>query len=253
MIHIITLGFSPARIIRLGMEKFYKTQTLTKGTFKHYLVDQHYPLRRDENLAEMKKIADEYGLTWLDSGKDRGLHHGLNWTLDQIKPAEDDVMINFDPDSGPTISGWDIALVETIRAGYALACSCDDRSLLELNERGYRQEWVKGCIRIWTPVTNCLFSIVAWDCGFIRKMGGFDEENAYYGGLESYVWHHLNRLGRKWAYLPDFIEENSSRAMTDLEYTSYKWCHAHHRNFKGSFAEYLAAGMPGYLGDVPPP
>lgn len=242
-VHVITLGYCPARILRGGLEKFRRTRA-PDLEFTHYFVDQHYPLRREENLENLRSVCKEFGLVWLDSGGDVGLHAGLNFACEQIKPGPGDVILTFDPDSGPTDIGWDAVLVAAIRGGYSIASLGEPRAMSQLIEYGYAESML-GKVRIWDPKRAVVMSVSAWSWDFLRAIGGFYEHLKYYGGLESAMWERLHAFGGKWAYLPDFGEENSLREEADIEYTSWKWSYCHHGSFPGSFQEYIDAGFPG--------
>jgi hypothetical protein len=193
-------------------------------------------------------IAIFFGIKWIDSGFDRGLHDGLNFACSQIKPWDDDVIIVYDPDSGPTRQGWDMALVTAItKGGYLIASLGEPRAMKELRAYGYAQKTVDGYLKIWEPVRPVVMSVSAFSYGFVRKQGGFSQPLKYYGGLEAAMWEKMQRHGGRWAYLPEYGEENSLRDQHDREYLSYKWNHGHLLGFPGSFQEYLDAGCPNPL------
>lgn len=237
---VTTLGFAPARVLRHGLSRFYDTcdKYLPKT---HYFLDQHYPMNREINRIEYQQLCKEYGLVYLDGGFDRGLHEGFNWLMSQAAPQAGDVVIGYDPDSGPIQSGWDRALVDTVRAGYSIVSLMDPRARIELAERGFFAGFTPQGRLVWEPRSPCCAGVTAFSGEFIQRVGPFKEENPFYGGLEIFLW---DRQGRRWGYLPEFDEECSGRNLADPEYTAWKWEHAHFKSFKGSFQEFLRAGCP---------
>lgn len=242
--HILTMGFAPARMIESGLRKYDATRTPELDA-QHYIVDQHYPLNRDENLRLLHKLLEGRSTKLLDPGRDLGLHEGLNWALGQIKPQSGDVVIVFDPDSGPKECGWDLALRSVIQAGYAVASCMDPRAQSEVLSRRNKNEYV-GAFHCLVPEQPSVLSVCAWSWDFLVRAGGFQEHNAYYGGLEAAMWVHSKRFGLNWAYLPQFTEENSARELHDPEYSFWKVRHGHRRDYPSSFEQFVTEGCPGY-------
>jgi hypothetical protein len=244
-VHVITLAFAPARVLKRGVDLFYSTYRSPVRGLTHHLVDHHYPIGREQNLQVMKELCEGYGIQFHDPGQDNGYHGGLNWILERIKPEDGDIVVMYDPDAGPEQCDWLDALVDTILAGYSIASLVDKTILRELNERGYNKSEVIGVGDVWEPVTNGILSLYAWDWAYLKQMLPLYEHNPYYGGIESYMWEHLKRLGLKQAYLPGFSEDNLSRDMADWHYVKWKWEHSYHRRYMGSFTQYLKDGCPG--------
>lgn len=245
MIHVITLAFAPARVLQRGIGLFYSTYKTQMENLTHYMVDHHYPIGREKNLQVMQRLCEKHEIKYLDPGQDNGYHNGLNWALAQAKPEDGDVVVIYDPDAGPQQEDWLPALFDVIdEAGYSIASVVDSTILRELNERGYTESNL-GSMKILEPVTNGILSLYALDWAYLKQILPLYEHNPYYGGIESYMWENLKRLGLKQAYLPEFSEDNISRDMADWHYTKWKWAHSYWRTYKGSFTEYLKDGCPG--------
>lgn len=238
-VHVITLGFAPARIIREGFRKKWATSNPDLA-HTHWLLDQHYPLDRERHAAELPWICEQYGVNLVDGEYDRGLHHGFNHMLSIINPKPGDVIISYDPDSGPLIQGWDMALVTAITLGkFEIASTVDPRCAKELDQYGFDEWIVDGYLRVREPTKDIVIGISAWSADFLKQVGGFSEPTEYYGGLEAAMWAKMKAAKGRMCYLPDYTEENLMRAHADPEYHAYKYHHSHLRLFKGSFAEYL--------------
>lgn len=194
---------------------------------------------REKNLALIHEFAADYLFSYLDPGRDLGLHMGLNWVLLKIGPKPGDVIITYDPDSQPETPGFDHALAETVQSGeYEIASSFTIHSEREFQERGYLEKTCRGR-RVFIPNTGMMIGNTAWSCDFLKRVGGFKEPNAYYGGIEAAMTQELRKTGGQWAFLPDVKEGWLDRSYHDTEYTNWKVDHAAQK-FKGSFADYLS-------------
>ncbi len=165
-------------------------------------------------------------------------------------------MILYDPDSGPTNQNWDSALVDALALDESLGIVSlmNPRSQKELIERGFEEERLSSATRrhgqeafdliTWIAKVPVVTSVTAFRWDFLKECGGLTEPRKYYGHLESAMWTRLTLAKKRWAYLPDYGEEDSLRALHDVEYKNWKWLHSHKNSFRGSFGEYVAEGCP---------
>lgn len=245
-IFAITLGFAPRRMIAEGMKNYYATASVKP--VQHILLDQHYPLQREGEPA-LAEIAEQYGLKLVDSGFDRGLHKGFNYAFENHFDGmtDADCIVGFDPDSVVATPGWDAALRDALMADATLAlCTLmNPISRGELQARGYTPK-AAGALRYWVTHQACMGNVSAARVSYLRRAGGLHEPTNYYGHLESAMFAKIREQGLSWAYLQDFHEADRRGQATqhDPEYIAYKHAHAHSQHFKGSFAEFLAAGCP---------
>lgn len=241
----ITLGFVPSRIWKESIAAYHATRN-PELRYKHYFVDQHYPLKKEKNRKELRKICEKYDVTVLDPGKNLGLHEGFNWALKQINPPDNAVIIAYDPDVNPISPGWDMALVRAIRGdqkqNVVWASLIHETAVKEIATHGYEHRKADGYIDLYVTRRAVMNSICAWHMGWLRKVGGLHEPTAFYGHLEAEMWSRLG--GRDWAFLPGWTEDETLRAKQDKEYQTYKWVHAHTQTWKGDFESWLAAGSP---------
>jgi len=241
----ITLGFVPARIWKQSAAAYAATRNPLLR-YKHYFVDQHYPLKKEKNRVALRKICEEHGIEVLDPGKNLGLHDGFNWALRQINPPDHAVIIAYDPDTNPLGQGWDMALVRAIRGdskqNVVWASLIHEQAAKELEERGYERRKADGYIDLMVTRRPVMNSISAFSYGWLKRVGGLSEPTAFYGHLEAAMYDKLG--GRDWAFLPGWAENEVLRAKQDKEYMTYKWVHAHLQTWKGDFESWLAAGKP---------
>lgn len=247
-VHAITLAFCNPKILTKSIDAFYATRNRDLLLASHVIVDQHYPLRRDELKQAMAGLPD--ACTILDPGRNLGLHGGFNWALQQIKPDRNDIIIGYDGDSLPLTQGWDMALVRAIEArrsdghGEVVWSTLGNpRTLSDLYSRGFDPVTADGYLRIFLTRTAITNSVCAWRYGWLEDVGFLDEPRAFYGHLEAAMFGKL-RLGKKWAVLPDWVESDELRDLHDREYVIYKWRHSHTNDWPGDFESFVRAGCP---------
>lgn len=243
----VSLGFMSAGIIRRSLAAYAATRNTDFGPYRHVMVDQHYPLDKECNRAELREICAEHGVEVIDPGRNLGLHHGFNFALRHLAPDPEDVIIAYDVDSTPVSEGWDLALVRALQGDPSKravwASLMNPRSARDLSERGYTVRKADGYIELWatrSPVTN---SICAWRYGWLSEVGLLTEPRPFYGHLEAEMY---GKLGpkRDWVFLPGWTESDELRDLHDRAYVVYKWCHSHLKSWDGDFESWLAAGSP---------
>lgn len=240
----ITMAFMPERMVRRSLAAHASTRNPALA-YPHYLLDQHYPIEKLSNRAALRHLAAEYGLEVLDAGRNLGLHDGFNWALQQIAPHDDDIVIAYDPDSIPTATGWDLALVRALEGSSGVnvwSSLMNPRSLADLTERGYDVGTVDGYLKTWATRTAVTNSVCAWRVGWLRKVGFLQEARPWYGHLESVMWSKLG--GKRWVFLPGWPESDELRDEHDISYVHYKWAHSHLKSWDGDFESWLKAGSP---------
>jgi hypothetical protein len=242
-VKILTLGFMDSGIIEKSFSQLYATKNPVLKT-EHHVLWQHYPINKDRNFDELKSICKKYGAILHDAGKNLGLHDGFNYLVRAARCGPGDIVIGYDPDSYPTESGWDMALVRAIwgSTDTVWASLMNPRSREELTARGYDRAKVDGHIEVWKAKTAVVNSVCAWSVDWLKSVGMLTENRPFYGHLESAMW---GKLGKKrWAFLPGWGESDHLRWAHDQKYIEYKWVHAHLKTWDGDFESWLNAGAP---------
>jgi hypothetical protein len=80
----------------------------------HALVDNEYPLNKEEYKKTIKRLCDKYNCTLLEPKRNLGLKQGGVWVLDQIKFKEDDKIMFYDSNTYPLTKNFDKALFDII-------------------------------------------------------------------------------------------------------------------------------------------
>lgn len=238
MNYVITLGHVPSRIWKLSCEKFYEMHDRNLE-IKHLFLNQHYALNKNQNEIENKKICDEYGIEWIDAGKNLGLHNGFNYVMKQKKMTNGDFVLGYDPDSCPISPGFDMALRSCFLDSNVAWSSLMAPWLSGLLVGSERKISAFNVTEITQPIMN---SICMWRVSWLNEVGGLSEPYEMYGGLECHMWPKLN--GNKWVFLKDFFEDHSYHWLQDEEYKRWKWYLCHERKLDYTFEEYVLRGCP---------
>lgn len=240
MVVAISLGFVSARILDHSLQAFYDTKN-PNLQIRHFLLDQHYPIDKDRNRAEIRRLCERHGVTVLDAGCNLGLHDGFNWALKKAVRPEDDIVIAYDCDSTPVGQGWDMALVRAIRGDreqkVVWASLGNPRTMKEIKERGYAEKKADGYLDLWVTKAPIVNSVCAWRIDWLREVGFLSEPRPWYGHLESEMY---AKLGQKqWAVLPQWSESDHLRDLHDRAYVVYKWHLSHLKTTDADFETWL--------------
>lgn len=238
---ILTMAFTRPDILERCFTDLYAKSM--PSDVEHYVLDQHYPLPQyTTNRRALEHICRRYGAHLLDAGKNLGYHEGINWAIAHMGMEDDDVVVNLDPDAkiAAGSEAWHGAIYRSFFVDKTLACVGLNNETIdrELKERGFFDETKNGLVLrfMQRPV---VMSIIAWQAGFIREVGGLKENTLHYGGVEAVMWPYLCERGRRWAVLPNFWEDVSLWYEADPEYRDWKVKHGQEHSFLGDFESYL--------------
>jgi hypothetical protein len=245
---IFTPAFARWTLVEDQLKFLYKDGPLDA---EHVLIDQRYPIDGERNHAELKRLAKEYGLTYVDSGEDLGLHRGFNraYRIVGVKPG--DVCLGVDPDDRPA-PGFVSALRDVMLADPSLAILGLSFWVIPWKrEQGvqFTDEVIAGH-NVWIHPAVEMINVVAWNTRFLEDIGGIDQPNAFYGGLEAKLYPLWAQRGLRLGYMPDVrsdhvaVDRNDGR-LFDPEYR--QWKDAHVAGFTGSFEAWLKIHAPGLL------
>lgn len=236
--YLVILGFANQRTAERTLQKFADTRTSKANVL---IVDNHYPVNVTEGF--WKRAAQELGGTYLDPGRNIGLHEGLNYALREVQAGPADLMLGMDPDTNPLTRGWDTALINALGiANVGWASLGNNHSEGEMRERGHTPS-TEGGLRLFTTLAPVVNSICGFKLNWVLSSGGFQEPSAFYGGLECAMWHHMSKTHYRWVFLRDFREGTWTEDLIDSEYRAYKWRHAH-EGYPHDFETYIREGCP---------
>lgn len=249
---LLTPAFCKHWLLQDCLEHLYRDGK-PAGVGLHAIVDNHYPVDKTYNRAAIAMLAARYDCLLVDSGKDLGLHRGLNNALTHLPIKDGDYLVGCDPDDRPT-PGFAKALTDVLTADPSIAVACCNFGVIEWRAgQGVfagREGTVAGH-RVWRHPGLEMWNVAAFRWDSVREMGGFHQPNAYYGGFEGRFAEHWTRKGQHLAYLPDVRSDSpqtdrGDERFFDQEYMT--WKQEHLAGFTGSFEEWLGAKAPHLIG-----
>ena len=238
---LTTSSFCKASVLERCLEFIYKDGR--PDILQHIIIDNHYPINKAANRDRIRCLANEYGCLYIDSGRDLGLHDGVNNAMKQLATEKDHIWIGCDPDDS-----LDAKSIQAIREvmTYDRSIAVAALSFSVINERfqqgKLREETIAGH-KVWAHPDVEMFNISGMDMGFLKEVGGFHQHFKYYGGLEAALYPEWAKRKMRLVYLADVKSDSVhidrfDRILFDPEYRDYKTAHVN-RQFDGSFEEYL--------------
>jgi hypothetical protein len=212
------------------------------GIHQHVIIDNHYPLPTQPlNSQGLIDIADKYDLVYIDSGRDRGLHEGLNHALSWLRiDWQHDLLIGNDPDDRCCFDAFR-AMREVMEADDRVAvCGVNFSVIRERLSEGKLYQSRIADHRVLIHPSLEMWNVAAFDLSLVKQAGGFSEPYKYYGGIEMSLYRHWSTRGMYLVYLEDFTSEMVPvpPKLMDPEYR--QWKTAHLAGFEGGFAQWLA-------------
>ena len=84
-INIITIHYHPFFFLKESLENNYNYFKKENIKFKHYLLDNNYPLEKQNKISD---LCQQYNITYLNYGVNLGLVKGKNYVHETIKPKD---------------------------------------------------------------------------------------------------------------------------------------------------------------------
>lgn len=91
---IFTLHYHPLSFLEETLENNYKIFKKEKVKFKHYLLDNNFPLEKQKE--KIKKICEDYNIHYMNAGKNLGSMSGYKFFNEEVKVK--DIFINLESD-----------------------------------------------------------------------------------------------------------------------------------------------------------
>lgn len=238
---LFTPSFCKWKLLENCLEHVYSSPHMT--AFRHVIIDNHYPVEKEENHSQLKRLSYNFGCDYVDSGKDLGLHNGINNAMLKMGVKPGDILIGLDPDDRPSPGFIDI-FTEVMQSDPDLAIACATFGVIEQKIKEgvpFQKRTIAGR-RILIHPTVEMWNVAAFNTQFIFDIGGFHQPHAYYGGVEIALYPAWSRRSMYYGYLTDINSEyvpvdRSDRNLFDPEYR--QWKDAHLAGFKGGFEEWI--------------
>lgn len=242
-IHMLHLGFAPARIFMTSVEQIHKTFGPLEGS--KLCLWNHYPQYKHRNREVSKRVCEVFGIEWHDQGENLGLSAGYNFLIEKTQYADDDIIIACDPDVYPVTQNWGVAMAAAFKENPDLGwCTLmNEHSQREMKERGYEVREGRHALSptLWFPKQAVINSICGFRGSALNALKGFHEPKKYYGGFEGCMFPRLLKAGFKWGFLQDFWEKHTPLVESEPIYREYKLEYGYYNRTNLSFEEYLRA------------
>ncbi len=237
--YVLTLAYSNPDVWRAGMKSLDNTVMMTG--VRHLILNNHYPLRQAEMIAELDARSKLPDVAVFDVGRNLGLHEGLNYLMDQIELDDDDVVVGFDADEDPQQVGWLDAMLRVFagdpKCGWLSLMSPPAKAYMK--DHGFARLTVHG-EEVHIPGYSLINTVCAWRGAAIKAMGRFTEPHLYYGGFEGHMMPRCMDAGFWIGWMADYTVK-PHHGLADPEYSNYKAHHVgfRHPEFPGSFEDWL--------------
>lgn len=251
-VFVITVAYCRSAQLARSLLEYQQSHLIQP--FKHIVVQGHYPIDRERNNKEIELIVQSYKHAELwDPGDNIGSAQSQQWALEQLQVEDNDVFINLDPDSACRKVGWDEALVRVMKADK----NCAVISLNSPMTSGFIEsrnqkitEKIVDTLRVGIPDRPTPFNLSAFNCSFIKNMGGLRQIFPFWGDLEAVVYQQASAKGLYHGYLVDYMEDEQGKFFHPLSNNEWKDLHARTSGpdqFLGNYQEFLAYKYPHLL------
>lgn len=235
---VFTPAFCSARMMLDFLD--YLHPLVPASQYTHVIVDDNYPINKEKNSENIRGLSREYNCIYLNSGKNLGLHHCLNWAMKEVGVKETDFYINCDADDRPQ-EGTFNAMRHVMNADPTLAVLGCSFKKIQNKLDCLKTETIAGH-EVFIHPTVEMWNVSAINLKFLASIGGFNEPYDFYGGLESYFYSKYRYTDMRIGYLKHYTSDVPSfdLSLMDPRFIEYKNAHVSLTNpFKGSFEDYL--------------
>lgn len=218
--HLFTLAYNLTSEVEKTTKLLYEQNQ--KEPFHHLIIDLGFPLVTDEipasiegakeiNTKALQELAKKYGSEYV---KMPNIGVSQNWTqaYEYLKPADDDVIIPYDPDEHPVKEGWVKAMADVIReSGLGMVVLMMTIQLEMVSRFPHREKWHAGTRVLHLPDGSLNFALLAMSGKFMNtiKVVPAPEDYPLYGGIEWILYDLMRKHNFAWGLLPDYQVEHT--------------------------------------------
>ncbi len=217
------LGFHPLATIRQALNHFDSLSNKYEIASKTF-VDARYPGNDPSILNEW---ASMHGWNYVRPSQNRGVAENWSWVMRELDLKEGDVLFGMDPDGRPQQNGYLDAIMDVFNACPEVYTVQLNRPCVYAQNRPRFERQVGNGTWIIDYHQLVAWSLGAFDCGWLRKIGGLKQRHPIYGYTEHATDDALGPLGGKWVITKDFYDVHLKS--TDHNYTDWKMECAHNR------------------------
>lgn len=237
-LHAMMLGFNTLGMIEDAI-KCFEANDEDRRPLTKTLVDAHYPEKTPAEAAArtaaLAILAGQFGWNLVRPSKNRGVATNWNWVIGELDLVDGDVLFGMDPDGRPQEKGYLTAIMDIFD-------NAPEAFTVQLNRPCvYAQKRPHFERKIGQTMALDYHELVAWslgafDCGWIRKIGGMKQGHPLYGYTEHATAAACEDKGGKWYIARDFYDVHLKAE--DPLYTEWKLQCAQHRTAL-QFADWL--------------
>jgi hypothetical protein len=203
-LHVMCLAYNTFELVKDTLTLFelqrpdYKIESAT-------LVDVRYPNDPAINPASLKELADLYGWNYVRPAKNYGCAGGWNWLIRELNLGDGDVLWGADPDGRPQEPKYLDAVMEIFnKAPEAYTVQLNRPCVYSQNLPRFERKI--GNVNVIDYHQLVAWSLGAFDCGWLRKIGGMLQRHPLYGYTEHATSAAAGALGGKWYITKDFYD-----------------------------------------------
>lgn len=247
---LVTPSFCKADLLEDFLKYHYPAgPPSTFGLNSHVIIDNHYPVDKEKNRRKIQELSKDYGCIYVDSGKDLGLHGGLNNMIKNVGISPHDFLIGHDADDRST-PGFFEHIENVMNADPNFAVIALNFGVI--NQRIKEQPsmfdiQIIGGESVAVHKSVEMFTVAGFNMKFIHDCGGFNQHWGYYGGLEACMFPQWAKRNLKLGYLLNYRSDvvHLDRANPKFFDPQYReWKTAHLGGFTGSFEQWLEINTP---------
>ena len=237
-LHVKCLAYNTFDMIHRAIAQF-ESQKPNYPIASRTLVDNRYPIVDHEldHSKRLMEIANFYGWNYVKPSANKGAHGGWNWTIKELGLKDGDVLHGCDPDGNPLQPKYLDAIMDIFNN--APECFTVQLNRPCVNAMGIpRAERIIGNTSILDYHQPIAWSLGAFDCGWLNRIGGMQARKTLYGYCELDTIEAMKPYGGKWYITRDFFDEHITAP--DKEYVAWKLATAQGKT-DGQFSDWLKA------------
>ena len=235
-LHVMMLGYNTYDMIHRALVQF-EEQKPDYPIVSRTLVDQRYPLVDFplDHSVKLMELAQLYGWNYCKPSSNKGAHGGWQWTITDLGLGDGDVLHGADPDGNPLQPKFLDAAMDVFNN--AAECFTVQLNRPCVNAMGIsRTERKIGNTYVLDYHQLVAWSLGAFDCGWVNRVGGMKARHPLYGYTEHAMVDAVKPYGGKWYILRDFFDDHLKAP--DKEFVAWKLACANHQTNE-QFSDWL--------------
>lgn len=214
---LATIAYNKPEFVREGLQ-FFRDNSDKSEYDRHVVFDPGYPVGGvEENRAEIKKIAKEFGLEYVPMNN-VGCHQNFQTAMKYMRTSQDDYFAPVCPDARGRNKGWVKACADVLKADR-------DCFTVQLNREinygpyGAQTKVIGGHEVLYFPALVS-WSVGMFSCRLLDMIGGFKADSERYGFCEHAMARELGAFGKHWYLIKNYYD--NCAGSPDPQYLQWK-------------------------------